>query len=201
MDGPALTLTTITLKLQLAVLPEASVAVQVTVLVPTANVLPDGGEQFVVTPGQLSNALTDQLAVVVFVSTMSAGQVIVGFSVSLTITLKLQLAVPHSFDAVQLTVLVPTVNALPEAGVHVTVGVGLPVALALNETLLEHCPATAGTVMSAGQVIVGPAFTVKDVLHEFVQPVPFTMVTLYVPPVLTSIHWLLAVKPPGPVHE
>jgi hypothetical protein len=40
-----------------AVLPEASVAVQVTVVVPTAKVEPDGGLQADVTPGQLSLAV------------------------------------------------------------------------------------------------------------------------------------------------
>jgi hypothetical protein len=48
---------TVTLKLQLAVLPEASVAVQVTLLVPLANVLPLVGMQVTLTPGQLSVAI------------------------------------------------------------------------------------------------------------------------------------------------
>jgi hypothetical protein len=48
---------TVTLKLQLAVLPEASVAVQVTLLVPLANVLPLVGMQLTVTPEQLSVAI------------------------------------------------------------------------------------------------------------------------------------------------
>ena len=48
---------TVTVKEQLAVLPEASVAVQVTAVVPFGNVEPDGGEQLVVTPGQLSLAV------------------------------------------------------------------------------------------------------------------------------------------------
>jgi hypothetical protein len=45
---------TVTVNEQLAVLPEASVAVQVTVLVPFANVEPLAGEQLLVVPGQLS---------------------------------------------------------------------------------------------------------------------------------------------------
>jgi len=39
---------------QVDVFPEASVAVQVTVLVPTGNADPDGGLHVTVTPGQLS---------------------------------------------------------------------------------------------------------------------------------------------------
>ena len=46
--------TTVTVKLQLAVLLDASVAVQVTVVVPTLNGEPDAGLQVNVTPGQLS---------------------------------------------------------------------------------------------------------------------------------------------------
>jgi len=42
---------------QVAVFPDVSVAVQVTVVVPFAKVEPEAGEQLVVTPGQLSLAV------------------------------------------------------------------------------------------------------------------------------------------------
>ena len=45
---------TVTLKLQEAVLPLASVTVQVTVLLPLAKVEPEAGLQLTVWPGQLS---------------------------------------------------------------------------------------------------------------------------------------------------
>jgi hypothetical protein len=45
---------TVTVNWHCAVLTLASVAVQVTVVVPTAKQVPDGGAQFTVTPGQLS---------------------------------------------------------------------------------------------------------------------------------------------------
>jgi hypothetical protein len=48
---------TVTVKLQELVLAEASVAVQFTVVVPAANVEPEGGVQFTLTPGQLSVAV------------------------------------------------------------------------------------------------------------------------------------------------
>ena len=48
---------TVTVKLQLAVFPDVSVAVQVTVLVPTGKVEPEGGLQAVDTPEQLSAAV------------------------------------------------------------------------------------------------------------------------------------------------
>jgi len=50
--------TTVTVKEQLAVLPEPSVAVAVTVVVPFGKVEPDGGFATTVTPGQLSLAVT-----------------------------------------------------------------------------------------------------------------------------------------------
>jgi hypothetical protein len=48
---------TVTVKLQVAVLPDESVAVQVTVVVPLGKLEPEGGVQLVVTPGQLSLAV------------------------------------------------------------------------------------------------------------------------------------------------
>jgi hypothetical protein len=47
---------TVTVNEQFAVLPEASVAVQVTVVVPGLKQVPDAGAQETVTPGQLSLA-------------------------------------------------------------------------------------------------------------------------------------------------
>jgi hypothetical protein len=46
-----------TVNMQLAVLPAASVAVQVTVEIPIGNADPDGGVHTAVTPGQLSVAV------------------------------------------------------------------------------------------------------------------------------------------------
>jgi hypothetical protein len=48
---------TVTVKEQLAVLPDVSVAVHVTVVVPFEKVEPEGGLQTTVTPGQLSVAV------------------------------------------------------------------------------------------------------------------------------------------------
>ncbi len=50
---------TVTVKLQVAALPEASVAVAVTEEVPTANTLPEAGLRATVTPGQLSLAVAE----------------------------------------------------------------------------------------------------------------------------------------------
>jgi hypothetical protein len=48
---------TVTVKVQLLVFSDASLAVQVTVVTPTGNVEPEGGLQAVVTPEQLSAAV------------------------------------------------------------------------------------------------------------------------------------------------
>ena len=45
---------------------------------------------------------------------------------------------PALLDAVQVTVVAPTGNELPEGGSHATVGGGLPVEVTLNVTLAEH---------------------------------------------------------------
>ena len=47
----------LTVNVQALVLPEASVAVQVTIVVPFPNVDPDAGAQATATPGQLSAAV------------------------------------------------------------------------------------------------------------------------------------------------
>ena len=53
--------TTVTVNEQLAVFPEASVAVQTTVVVPFGKLEPGGGLHKKVTPGQLSLAVTTKL--------------------------------------------------------------------------------------------------------------------------------------------
>src|SRR5258706_11945907 len=104
---------TMTAKLQPAVLPEVSVAVQLTVLVPFAKVEPLGGVQTKFAPGQLSvrfgvNVTTALHWLASVPLTMFAGQTSTGFSVSLTVTEKLQpVLFPDASVAVQLTGLLP----------------------------------------------------------------------------------------------
>ena len=153
--------TTVTVKLQLDVLPFASVAVQVTVVVPNENVLPDAGEQAKVTPGQLSVAVAVWLTTAVqtpgaVFARMFAGHVTTGGSASITVTVNEQVAgTPMPFDAVQFTVVVPTGNVLPEAGVQMTVGAGVPLAVTEYVTTAEQFPTSLFCVMFAGQVITG----------------------------------------------
>src|SRR4029434_4771408 len=92
------TLNTVTVKLQVAVLLDASVAVQVTVVVPTGKQDPDGGLQTTVTPGQLSVAVvvnvtaTHGSLIDAVVAVLFGEQVITGGCVSLTVTVNAHVA-------------------------------------------------------------------------------------------------------------
>jgi hypothetical protein len=102
-----------------------SVTVQMTRLVPVPNVKSPGASLITVDTAQLSLVLTGtpittlltvHIPTSAFVNT-SAGQVIVGASVSLTMTLNVQLVLlPQPSVAVQVTLLVPTVKVVPLAG-------------------------------------------------------------------------------------
>jgi len=89
---------TTTVKLHPAVLPDASVAVQLTVLVPFGKVEPLNGVQTTLTPAQLSLAVAVKAATCehwpgAVLVTMLAGQVMLGALVSRTATVKLHPAV------------------------------------------------------------------------------------------------------------
>jgi hypothetical protein len=121
-----------------AVFPDVSIAVHVTVVVPTAKLDPEAGLQFTVCPGQLSLLLG---AVYVTVAepdpagfssvVIFDGQApIVGSCVSLTVTVKLHLESGDTpLAAVHVTIVGPFGKAEPEGGMHVTVGVGHPLAV------------------------------------------------------------------------
>src|SRR5439155_7111125 len=88
---------TVTVKVQLLVFPLASVAVLVTVVTPTGNVLPLGGLLTRLVTLQLSVALTVKVTLLRLHRPASAantrlpGQVITGFWLSVTVTVKVQL--------------------------------------------------------------------------------------------------------------
>ena len=74
---------TVMVNVQFEVLPHASVAVEVTVVVPTEKLLPDAGELVMVTVPQLSVAVTVKFTgtlhePTVLVTVILAGQVMVG---------------------------------------------------------------------------------------------------------------------------
>src|SRR5205809_6654310 len=110
----------------LALLPCASVAVHVTVVLPSAKVLPEAGVELTVTsPSTISSALavkvTTAPAALVASAVMSAGTVIAGGVMSRTVTVKLPVALlPCASVAVAFTVVVPSAKVLPEEGVELT---------------------------------------------------------------------------------
>ena len=125
---------TVTVKPQVAVLPEASVAVHVTAVVPIGKHDPDAGLQTKVTPGQLSLTVrsgklttwqgADMHVFWLVTAVTFAGQVIDGGWVSLTVTVNEQLG---PAVVLQVTVVTPTEKTEPETGVQVTVPHSPPV--------------------------------------------------------------------------
>ena len=117
----------VTLKEQLEILPLASLAVDVTAVVPTGKPDPEAGVEVTVAEGsQLSLAVTENVTgtsrAILQGTVMFAGQVIVGFALSLTVTVKLQIAVlPDASFAVQVTVVVPFGKVEPDGGLQLPV--------------------------------------------------------------------------------
>jgi hypothetical protein len=121
---------TTTLNEQLPVLPDRSLAEQLTVVVPTAKLDPDGGVQVTArAPSQASLADVEKVTVaepepggLSTAVTGEVGQLRTGAWLSLTVTVKLhELLLLEVSDAPQLTVVVPFANELPDGGVQVTV--------------------------------------------------------------------------------
>jgi len=166
---------TVTVNWQLAVWPDVSVAVQVTVVVPFGNVDPDGGLQLEVTPGQLSLAVGENVTTAehTFGSVgliMFDGQLIVGFSVSLTVTVNEQVVaevLPLVSVAEQVTGVVPFGNVEPDAGLQLAVAPGqLSLAVAEKLTTAEQLPVSFPWVMLAGQLIVGFSLSLTVTVNE-----------------------------------
>jgi|ERR1051325_3261776 hypothetical protein len=121
---------TVTVKLQWPWLPVPSVAVQLTVVVPSEKAEPEAGEQLTLGDWeQLSEALTENVTLeehwpAALHTVMLPGQAIVGLLQSLTVTVKLpRLWLPAPSMAVQLTVVVPSGKLEPEVGEQLTVAV------------------------------------------------------------------------------
>ena len=120
--------TTVTVNEQVAVFPDASVAIAVTVVVPFGKVDPDAGLATTATPGQLSLAVTVKLTTAeqrfaAAGTLIFAGHVITGGWVSFTVTVNEQLdEFPAASLTPQVTVVVPLGKVDPDAGLQV----GLP---------------------------------------------------------------------------
>ena len=99
---------------------------QVTVVIPTGKHVPEAGVQVTVAPGQLSEAggvayvTTPHVSLAPgVVEVMLAGQVTVGFCVSLTVTVNVQLALLLLASiTVHITVVTPLGKVDPDEGEH-----------------------------------------------------------------------------------
>jgi hypothetical protein len=118
---------TVTVKLHEALLPAASLVLQVTVEVPLGKVEPLAGAQVTLTGPSHKSLAVGAVKLTTALHTpksvpcvILAGQgVRVGAWLSLTVTVKLQAAVWLLVSvAVQLTVVVPLAKSLPLAGLH-----------------------------------------------------------------------------------
>jgi hypothetical protein len=178
------------------VLPEASLAVQLTVFVPIGNVEPEAGEHETEADEQLSvtvgfGYVTGTEHLVVFL-TWAAGQVIEGGWLSTTRTVNEQDAVlPEASPAVQVTVFVPTENVEPDGGEQITVAEEqASLALGAKVTMAPHRPVAALLTMLAGQAIVGAraSRTVNSVAHVALLPVwSVPVTTIEVAPTPTGV--------------
>src|SRR6266404_5266345 len=154
--------TTVTVKLQLLLLPLLSPAVLVTVVTPTGKAKPLGGLLVRLVTAQLSLALTAKVTLLVQTPSAAftmkfAGQVMAGGCVSFTVTVKVHvLLLPLLSRAVLVTVVVPTEKAKPLAGLLVRlVTAQLSLTVTVNVTLLAHPPGAVFTVILPGQLIAG----------------------------------------------
>ena len=117
----------VTVNVQLEAFPLASVAVEAMVVVPIGKPEPDAGVEVTAGEGlQLSLAVTENVTgtsrSMLQGMAMFAGQVIVGFSASFTVTVKVQSAwLPDASVAVQVTVVVPFGKVEPDGGLQLTV--------------------------------------------------------------------------------
>jgi hypothetical protein len=111
---------TVTVKVQSFVLPDPSVAVAVTVVVPTLKKLPEAGLYAIVTFGQLSAFTAAKVTVaphwpIPEVTVMLAGQTMFGVTLSSTVTENVQVeTLPDGSVAVTVTTVTPTGNSVPE---------------------------------------------------------------------------------------
>jgi hypothetical protein len=149
---------TVTWNEQLVLSPQESLAVTLTVVVPTGNVLPLGGLATMFGGGlhpPLALAVKNTVApleLVAFTTMFDEQFNRIGVFVLTTVTVKLQEALPLSSLASQFTVVVPTGKVLPDDGLAVTVGDTPHVSLAF--TLKNTAMGTVEvTTMLDGQLI------------------------------------------------
>src|SRR5206468_3925265 len=144
------------------VLCAASKAVQVTVVLPSAKVLPLAGKQVTLSvPSTMSLAVAVKVTVapaaLVASAVIGAGQLTVGAVVSRTVTANEQvLVLCAASKALQVTVVLPRAKVLPLAGKQVTASVPSTMSLAVAvKVTVAPAALVASAVIGAGQLTVG----------------------------------------------
>src|SRR2546422_1973768 len=182
---------TVTVKVQFELLPDASVAMHTTLVVPLAKLEPDAGTHRIEPPRQLSVKLAVKLTLLVHcpgaaLTAMLPGQLGTGRWVSLTVTVNVQFELfPDASVAMHTTLVVPLAKLEPDAGAHrIEPPRQLSVKLAVKLTLLVHCPGATLTVMLPGQLGTGRwvSFTVTvNVQVAMAQSLEAVQLTVLVP--------------------
>src|SRR5438093_360868 len=177
---------TVTVKMQLEWLPLASVAVQVTELVPLAKLEPDAGTHRTEPPGQLSVNENAKLTLLAHcpgavLTVIGPGQLGTGRSVSVTVTVKVQFELlPLASVAVHTTLVVPLAKIEPEAGRH---RIEPPGQLSVNEnaklTLVAHSPGAVLTVIGPGQLGTGRSVSVTVTVKVQFELLPLASVAVH----------------------
>ena len=170
--------TTVTVKLDDDSLPSKSVAVTLTVVVPSGKTLPPGGVTTSTGAGStMSVAVTTKSTTApvgpVAWAMIGLGAVITGGVVSSTVTVKLEVdTLPVKSVAVTFTVVSPSSKVLPLGGVTTTTGAGSTISAALT-TKFTTAPVgpVASVMIGSGTVITGGVVsttcTVKLVVPVF----------------------------------
>jgi hypothetical protein len=206
--------TTVTVNVQLLLLPLLSRAVLVTVVTPTGNANPLSGSFEILVTAQLSVAVTLKVTLLEHTPDAAftvrfAGQVIAGGCVSSTVTVKEQLLeLPLLSRAVLVTVVMPNGNAKPLTGTLVRfVTTQLSVAFTTKVTLLTHPPIPVFTMIFTGQLIAGASrSSIETTLLQLpMQPVVSVTcsASVYVPvdPAFTCTETLLTAPTKLPLPE
>jgi hypothetical protein len=143
-------------------LPDASIAVQITIVLPAGKTLPDEGWQMLVAPGQLSlttgaNVTWAEQAPGAVGTTSAVGHCSTGASPSITETWNWHCAtLPDASCAAHVTIVTPRLKTLPLAGEHATVAPEqLSLTMAAKVTTLPQFPGLAATLIEAGQATTG----------------------------------------------
>ena len=178
---------TVTVKVQLELLPAASVTVQTTLVEPFGKLEPEGGTHRIEPPGQLSVNVAVKLTLLAHwpgavLTVIGPGLLGTGRSVSVTVTVKVQLELlPAASVAVHTTLVVPFGKLKPDGGTHAIEPPGqLSVNVAVKLMLLAHWPGAVLTVIGPGQLGTGRWLSTTTTVWVQLRELPCVSVTVQI---------------------